>query len=63
MNNQMPYEFMPPFNQGCNCNKDLKSINEKVDNLEKRIKILERKVSMLESFNSYPNYPPMPFNN
>ncbi len=56
MNNQIPYDFMPPFNQGCNCNRDLKAINEKIDNLERKIKFIERRLSMLESMNTFPNY-------
>ena len=62
MNDQNQYGFMPPMNQGCACNKNNKIINERIDNLEKKVRLLERKVSMLETNNIYPNYPAMPYN-
>jgi hypothetical protein len=47
MNNQFPYGFMPPFFNDNN-------INERLDNLEKTVKKLEKKVSILENSNIYP---------
>lgn len=45
MNNQMPYGFMPQpqCNMGKNC-----EINERIDSLEKKIKMLEKRVMELE---------------
>ena len=61
MNNQMPY-FMPPFdnggnNYGCNCNKEIQMINERLTNLERAVKVLERKISPNN------NIKPMPISN
>ena len=51
MNNQIPYGFMPPF---FNPNNDLKMVNERLDNLEKTVKKLEKKITILENSNIYP---------
>lgn len=53
MNNQMPYGFMPPFEQ-----PEINKLNDKLDKLEKRVTKIEKKVQMLENNNVYP----MPFN-
>ena len=53
MNNQMPFGFMPPFNQ----NNDIRVLNQRVENLERSIRRLERRVSNLESFHSAPPRP------
>lgn len=59
MNNQIPYGFIPPFNN-MNQNKEIKILNERVETLEKKVRRLEKKVSMLEN-NSYQI--PTPYNN
>lgn len=51
MNNQFPYGFMPPF---FGQNNELMVLNERIDNLEKSIKKLEKKISILENSNIYP---------
>ncbi len=51
MNNQIPYGFMPPF---FDQNNDLRMINERLDNLEKMVRKLDKKVSILENSNIYP---------
>ena len=48
MNNQIPYGFMPPFNSFPN--EELRILNERIDNLEKVVRKLEKKVARLESF-------------
>ena len=62
MNNQIPYNFMPPFNQECNCNKDIKPLIERIDNIERKIKIMDRKISMLEQQNNFNNIGSIPYN-
>lgn len=66
MNNQMPYGFMPQFgNQGqgqnCHCNNQLRTINERIDSLERQVRRLERRVSNLE--NSAQPFRPAPISN
>ena len=56
MNNQMPYGFMPNFIPGMNEGRDFRIIDERLDRMEKQIKKLEKKVSILEG-----NFQP-PFN-
>ncbi len=58
MNNQLPYGFMPPYNQ--NNQYELRMLNERVDTLERKVKRLEKKVSILEN-NSY--QVPVPYGN
>jgi len=58
MNNQMPMGFMPNFNNQQSQNEFLR-LEEKVDNLQKRICKLEKKVESIEN-NSLR---PMPYNN
>ena len=53
MNNQIPYGYMPPFFP----NNDIGMIMDRLDNLERSIKKLEKKVTNLEN-----NYP-MPYPN
>ena len=51
MNNQMPYNFLPPMmNGGCNCQK----IDNKLEKLENKIKQLEKRVTFLENNMNYP---------
>ena len=59
MNNQMPYGYMPQMNWM----NELRMINERIDNLEKRVKKIEKKISMMETNNMPNNYPTqMPYN-
>ena len=55
MNNQMPYGFFPPFNyeQG-----EIRQINERLTNLEKKVNKLEKKIEIMENnnINKVPNY-------
>lgn len=62
-NNQMPYGFLPPQlpqygNNSCQCQSELKRINERIENIERQIRRLERKVANLENNNMYVK--PMP---
>ena len=52
MNNQIPYGFIPQFNN--NSNVDLKSLIDRIETLERRVMKLEKKVNMLENTNAYP---------
>ena len=62
MNNQMPYGYMPPFNNNYNYDRELKMMNDKIELLEKQIKKLDKRVTNLENNNNY--YPrPMPYAN
>ncbi|MBR4672639.1 MAG: hypothetical protein IKO78_05535 [Bacilli bacterium] len=56
MNNQMPYGFMPNFMPGMNDDRELRMMNERIDRIEKQVKKLEKKISMLEG-----NFP-QPYN-
>jgi len=55
MNNQMPYNFMPPFgggnpgNQPCHCRNEIRAINDRIDNLERQIRRLERRISNMDN--------------
>lgn len=58
MNNQMPYNFMPPFNTYPN--NELQMIMDRIDNIEKNIKRIEKKLVYLENNYQmpYPNFNP-----
>ncbi len=58
MNNQLPYGYMPPFFP----NNDMQIIMDRIDNLERNIKKLEKKVSILENNIQMP-YPNPTFRN
>ncbi len=68
MNNQMPYGFIPqmppqnPNNQQCKCTMELRRVNDRIDNLERQLRRLERRVNTLEN-NNYPYPRPMPISN
>lgn len=52
MNNQMPYGFMPPFNQN-----EIQQLSDKINYLEKKVNKLEKKIEIIENNNSYkPSY-------
>ena len=70
MNNQMPYGFIPPMppqnpnNQQCRCTMELKKINDRIDNIDRQIRRLERRISTLENNNyPYPSPRPIPISN
>ena len=52
MNNQMPFGFFPPFNYEQN---EIKQINDRINNLERKVLKLEKKIEILEN-NKTPNY-------
>ncbi len=54
MNNQIPYGFIPPFNNQTNRN-----IEERLDKIEKQIKKVDKRLTMLENNINYP----MPYSN
>ena len=53
MNNQVPYNFIPPFgnqgNQQCHCRNEIRIINDRIDNLEKQIRRLDRRISNIDN--------------
>lgn len=66
MNNQMPYGFMQPQfgggqNQNCQCNNQLRAVNERIQNLERQMRRLERRVSNLENNSGFIR--PLPISN
>lgn len=56
MNNQTPFGFNPQFNQPqCNCNMQVRRLNERINQIERQINRIERRIAMLEN-----NTRPMP---
>ena len=53
MNNQTPFGFNPSFNQPpqppCNCNMQVRRINERINQIERQINRIERRISIIEN--------------
>lgn len=51
MNNQTPFGFNPSFNPPppCNCNMQVRRLNERINQIERQINRIERRISIIEN--------------
>ena len=66
--NQTPFGFFPPFGgnqnqpQQCQCNNQIRNVNERLDNIERQIRRLDRRITTIEN-NIRPMPRPIPISN
>ncbi len=59
MNNQIPYGFMPPFNFE---QSEIRQLSDRINNLDKKIGRLEKRIEIIENNNSFRPFPNFPNN-